>query len=301
MKKIIKIIKIIIPEKLSNFIEYKLIPPQLYLKYKFEKKFGKKLNFKNPQTFNEKLQWKKLYDKNPLYTKCSDKYTVRDYVKNKIGEKYLIPLQLVTSKPNKINFDELKIPYIIKSNHGTSQLIIIKEKKEINKKMIFTTCKKWLNTNLYHTTKETQYLNIPPKIIIENLLLDENNNIPEDYKFHCFGGKVEFIQVDIDRFSNHKRMIVDKNWKIKPFMHAPKKNSKSIYETGTIKKPLNLNKMIKIAENLSSEFNYVRVDLYNINGKIYFGELTFTHGSGFESFFPEKYDLIYGKKIKIKN
>jgi len=265
-------------ETIYRLIGKYIIPKEVYLKYKFKKTFGFPLNLSNPRTFNEKLQWKKLYDHNPLYTSCSDKYAVREYVKQKIGEKYLISLQYVTDKPETIPFDKLKIPFIIKSNHGSSRNILIYKKEEINKEKIKKNCSKWLKENYYYYEKEWQYKNINPRIIIEKMLLNDKNEVPEDYKFHCFNGKVEFIQVDTGRFSNHKRTIFNKEWSKLPFRYCLKLNNKPAYgEDNNIKKPINLSEMILIAKKLSEGFTYVRVDLYSLNNKIYFGELTFTH------------------------
>jgi hypothetical protein len=303
----IKISKLLISNRciliIYHFFLYKLIPSKIYIKRRFKKIFGYSLNLQNPQTFNEKLQWKKFYDHNPLYAKCSDKYAVREYVKDKVGEEYLIPLIFITRNPKEIPFDKLKPPYIIKSNHGSSRNIFIYNQGEINKKEIVKECSKWLKENYYYYGKEWQYKNIKPKIVIEKLLLTNENNIPNDYKFHCFNGKVEFIQVDFDRFSDHKRTLFDINWYKMPFIYSPKMKNQSLpkyQEDFLIQDPGTLKKMVNIAQNLSTEFDYVRVDLYLLNEKIYFGELTFTPESGFACFFPEKYDLIYGNKIKLQ-
>jgi hypothetical protein len=304
----IKISKLLISNKcilmIYHFFLYKLIPSKINIKRRFKKTFGYNLNLKDPQTFNEKLQWKKFYDHNTLYTQCSDKFAVREYVKNKIGEEFLIPLLFITEDPLEIPFNKLKPPYIIKSNHGSSRNLFVYDREDINKKKITEECASWLKENYYYYGKEWQYKNIKPKIIIEKLLLTKENNIPNDYKFHCFKGKVEFIQVDSDRFGNHKRTLFDINWNKMPFIYSPKMKNQNLpkyQEDFLIQDLVTLNKMVDTAQNLSAEFDYVRVDLYLLNEKIYFGELTFTPGSGFECFFPEKYDLIYGNKIKLQN
>lgn len=299
IEKIKNLIKKTFLKDIYIHIKYKLIPSKIYIKIKFRKTFGFKLNLNYPKTFNEKLQWKKFYDHNPIYTLCSDKYAVREYIKKNIGEKYLIPLLFVTDEPDKIPFNKIKPPYVIKSNHGSSRNIFIYNEQEINKKKIVKECNNWLKENYYYYGKEWQYKNIKPKIIIEKLLLNKKNEIPKDYKFHCFNGKVEFIQVDTDRFTNHKRTIYDKTWKKLPFKYCAKVNNKPVYDEKIVKKPNNYDKLLKVAEKLSEDFNYVRVDLYLVNKKIFFGELTFTPGSGFECFFLNKYDLIYGEKIKL--
>jgi len=290
-------------DKIYRYFLYRIIPSKMYINRRFRNTFGFKLNIKDPKTFNEKLQWKKFYDRKSIYTLCSDKYLVREYAKKKIGKEYLIPLLFATEDPNKIPFETLEYPYIIKSNHGSSRNIFIHNKNDIDKNKIISECKNWLKENYYYYGKEWQYKNIKPKIVIEKLLLDDKNNIPNDYKFHCFNGQVEFIQVDSNRFNDHKRTIFDINWDKMPFIYSP--NVKSLRlpkykEDLSISKPVLLKEMLKIASILASDFNYVRVDLYNLNQKIYFGELTFIPEAGFGLFFPNKYDLLYGEKLKIK-
>ncbi len=272
-----------------------------YVYKKFKQVFGYEPNFKNPQTLNEIINFRKLYDKNPLYTYCSDKITVREFVKKYVGEEILIPLIGIFSHPNEINFHKIKYPCMIKTNHGSGFNIPIfqppswYQKIFIKNKLLY-----WLKLNYYFFEREWQYRNIEPKIIIEELLLDENNKIPKDYKFHCIGGKVEFIQVDVDRFSSHKRSFYSRHWKELDFTWSP------VTEKGEIKykkappqpKPELLNEMINIAEKLAKPFYYVRVDLYLVNNRIYFGELTFTPGAGYEKFIPDKYDRIFGQKVR---
>jgi len=281
-----------------EFIVHRLVPAKIMVSMIFFKKQGYKLNLKNPKTLNEKLQWKKFNDKKENYIVCSDKFMVRDVISKEMGNNFLIPLLFETINPDNIPFDDLGENYIIKSNHGSGQNIIIKDKNSINKNITIKECKKWLKINYYHIGKEWQYKNIKPRIIIEKLLMDKNGEVPDDYKFHCFNGKVEFIQVDTGRFSNHKRSFFNIDWKLLPFTWCGTKNGNPSYLiNNNISKPDLLKEMIGFAQKLSKNFNYVRVDLYSLDNKIYFGELTFTHGSGFESFFPNKYDAIYGEKL----
>lgn len=288
---------------LYEYFIYRFIPSKIYINRRFKNIFGFKLNLRNPKTFNEKLQWKKFFDKNPIYTLCSDKHLVREYVEKKIGKEYLIPLLYVTEDPEVIPFEKIKYPCVIKPNHGCSRNIFVYDKKDIDSKKIINECKNWLRENYYYYGKEWQYKNIKPKIVIEKLLLDDKNNIPNDYKFHCFDGKVEFIQVDSDRFGDHKRTMFGTNWSKMPFIYSPVIKSTRLPELKedlAISKPILLKQMLEIAGILSSNFDYVRVDLYTLNQKIYFGELTFTSGSGFIPLLPNKYDLVYGEKLKLK-
>lgn len=266
----------------------------------FKKTFSYKLDLKNPKTLNEKLQWKKIYDRKDIYTLCSDKYKVRDYIDERIGAQYLIPLILATDNPKKIKYEELPDSFIMKYNHNSGHNIIVRKKGYAQIEKIRLEGRRWLKRNYYQTSKEWQYKNIKPLIIVEKLLVDENGNVPLDYKFHCFHEKVEAIQVDIDRFENHKRNFYDTNWKLLPFIWCTFKNAKPLWGNGRdIDRPILLKEMIDVAEKLSKGFDYVRVDLYSFENKVYFGEMTFTHGGGYEMFYPAEYDKIFGEKLKL--
>lgn len=279
-------------KKLKYFIRYKLIPDEKYIKYKFKKYFGYELDLKNPRTINEKLQWLKLYDRTSLHTKCADKFEVREYVEKKIGSEYLIPLVFHTFNYKDINAENLpNFPVVAKTNHARGVCIIRDKNKEdfyqIQKKL-----KEELKNNFYYRTREWQYKNIKPRIIVEKLLLDENDNIPYDYKFICMNGKVEFIQVDMDRFTEHRKTLYNTNWEKLDFGWN--------YPIGDdIEKPKMLHKMVELAEVLSKDFDFVRVDFYTIYEKIYFGELTFHPAGGFGKFTPHKIDLELGKKLHL--
>ena len=272
--------------KIILFLSRLLVPSdELFVKLNYRRKFNKKLNLKNPKTFSEKIQWIKLNETNPLMTICSDKVLVRDYVKNIIGEDYLIPVLGVYDSVDEIDFDNLPDEFVIQCNHDSSSTNIITDKSQITddlKKFY----KERLKENYYNYTRERHYKNIIPKIVVSELLKDEETHEEiKDYKLFCFDGKVKYIQVDSTRFSNHQRTVFDVNWN--------KVNSKWRYEycNPEPSKPEQLSEMIEIAEKLSKDFYLVRVDLYNINKKIYFGELTFTPVSGFEKFEKEEFDL----------
>ena len=283
------------------FINYRFLSDKAAIKRKFKKTFGYKLNLENPQTLNEKIQWLKLNYRTNLHTLCADKLAVRDYVKEKIGEKHLVPLVYFTNKLKELTLNKLPdYPVIIKTNHDSGGTIIVKDKQTFNIKN--NKLKIHLKQNYYISSKEWQYKKIKPSILIEKLLIDEHGNIPMDYKFHCFLGKVEVIQVDIDRLTTHRRNFYDKQWNLLPFMWVKKYKTKLI-ETSTsnkvIPKPKTLEEMIDIAEKLSSPFYYVRIDLYLVGTQIYFGEITFHHGGGFEIIYPQEFDKILGDKLKL--
>lgn len=275
---------------------YKKLSPSLYpeeLKKWYKKNTGMELNLNSPKTFNEKLQWLKIYNATPLKTKLADKYLVRDWVKEKIGEEYLTPLIGVYDRFEDINIKELPERFALKCNHGASWNIIVKDKKDFNSKEAQKKFKKWLKTNFaFHAGLEMQYKNIPPKILVEEYLDIPNN--PIEYKMFCFNGKFEFCLLELDFFgSNPQRAFYDRNWQECPFKigKMPKKSLD--------KKPKNFDKMVELAEILCQGFAFVRVDFYDVNGKIYFGEMTFTSGSGLSYFEPQEYNLKLGEMITL--
>lgn len=280
-----------IPKWIYDLYRYNIQSDTDFLKSKFKLTFGRELDLKNPKTFNEKIQWLKLNDRRPLYTTCADKFAVRDYIKENIGEEYLIPLVLITDKTEDITPSKLPdYPFIIKPTHASGQYIIVNDKSQVNWQTVKKTIDKWLNVNYYYRLREWQYKDIPPAIIVEKLLIDERGVIPRDVKIHCFNGKIEFIEVHEDRLTNHTKTHYDENWKVLNF--------KSYFTEGKLSKPpITFEKMKTISKILSKDFHYVRVDLYELNGKIYFGELTFHPGSGFKAYEPEEQDLILGQKL----
>lgn len=271
----------------------RLIPDKLYLKIKYRIKFNKKLNLKNPSTYNEKLQWLKLYDRRPEYIKMVDKFEVRKIIKEKVGEEYLIPLIGVYNKFEDINFEELPDQFVIKTTHDCGGIIICKDKSKLDINAAKKKINKHLKTNYYYMHREWPYKNIFPRIIIEEYIVDESAVELKDYKFFCFHGEPKMLFVATNRGIDTRFNFYDLNFK-KIDLEQHYKNSNKIIE-----KPKNFDKMIEIARKLSEGFPHIRVDLYNINGKILFGELTLYHFSGFEKFNPEEYDRILGKEIKI--
>ena len=269
-------------------------------KKKFKKKLGYKLNLKHPKSFNEKVVFKKIYDRNPLLTRTADKVAVRDYVKEvlgeKEGEKHLIPLLYVTNKPKTIPFEKLPKDFVIKANHGSGWNIIVRNGK-YNKKEIIKKCEAWLNTPYGLNKMEWAYKNIPRKIIIEKFLKDKNNQSPKDYKFHMFHGKCKMIQINQGAFSNKDSRtltLYNSEWNKIENVFWEFKSTKKIL------KPKNLKEMINISKKLSKEFDYVKVDLYTLNNKIYVGELTNYPTSGNPTINPTSFDFELGKHWKIK-
>lgn len=290
IKKIIKrILKFEKIESLRFRILYFLKNDETVIRDRYKIIFGKELNLENPKSFNEKIQWRILRDRKDIYTRLADKYLVREYVREKIGEKYLIKLLGVYEKAEDINYDNLPNKFVLKCNHDSGSVIICKDKYIFDKKIANKKLNYFLKRNFYYMTREWHYKNIKPLIICEELLSDKHSELC-DYKFHCFDGKIEMIQVANNSHTGNNMYDVD--WKLLPFNYLRDNH-------GDLKQPKNLDEMKKIAEKLAQEFNYIRVDLYNLNGKIYFGEMTFTPNAGFGKFSPEKYDYYYGEKINV--
>ncbi len=255
---------------------------------------GYKLNLKTPKTFNDKLNWLKLYDCTPIKTKLVDKYAVRDYIKDKIGEEYLIPLLGVWDKFDDIDFEKLPNQFVLKANHGSATNVIVKDKNNFNKQEAKVKFDKWLTENYgFKNGFELQYRDVPPKIIAEKYMADLEGDI-YDYRFFCFNGEPKYLWLDVKSGTpNHERAIYDLKWNLQDYTVGWKPISKKVEE------PENWTKMFEIAKTLSAGFAFVRVDLYNLNGKIYFGELTFTPQSGMCKFSKQEADVHYGELITL--
>ena len=244
----------------------------------------------HPETYNDKIQWLKLYDMSSQKTQLADKYLVREWVAQKIGKKYIIPMYGVWESFSDIKFDMLPNKFVLKCNHGSANNIIVNNKLDINYLNLKKQFDYWMSINYgFKNGFELQYKDIVPKIIAEYKLENQDGTQVEDYKFFVFNGEVKLIQVDIDRFKNHRRNFYTIDWKYIPVS--------VLYPTDAsvnLKKPDCLDKMIDIAQVLGKEFYHVRVDLYLVSGKIFFGEMTFTHGSGVEQFYPTSFGKIMG-------
>lgn len=269
-----------------------IVPERFFIKRMFRLKLGYELDLENPQTFNEKISWLKLNERNPLQTLCADKYAVRNYVREKIGEQYLIPLLYHTDNPDDIVSENLPdVPHIIKANHNSGGAVVITDKSKVDFAEVRKSLREQLGRNYYHLWKEWQYKNIKPRIVVEKLLLD-GSNIPNDYKFHCFNGKVEFIQVDLERFTEHKRNLYDLDWNLM--------DCRWIYENGpAVEKPPALEQMIVLAETIAKDFRLVRVDFYTLGSSIYFGEITFHPETGMGVFYPSEWDKKLGDRLAL--
>ena len=268
------------------------------LTYKiFNEVVGYNLNLENPKTFNEKLQWLKLYYNDPLCTKCADKYEVRDYVKNLIGEEYLIPLLGAYDNAEDIDFDSLPNQFVLKVNWGSGQNIIVKDKSKLNIEDTKKTLNEWmkLKSNHYYYFYEWPYKNIKPKILCEKYMANENIENLTVYKTFCFGSKPYLFQVIIDDKTEKERInYYDLNWN----KLILKQNFQNFDHD--MPKPPTLDLMIEFAEKLSKGFPYfVRVDFYEVNNKIYFSEYTFYSDAGLAKFTPDDWDIKLGNLINL--
>lgn len=265
-----------------------------YLKVYYFIKTGKRLNLKDPKSFNEKIQWLKLYNKQPLYSIMVDKYNVKKYVSQLIGDEYIIPTLGVWSSFEKINFENLPNQFVLKTTHDSGGVEICKNKENFNFKKARKHLNKSLRTKFYLRGKEWPYKGVKPLILAEPFMVDESNYELKDYKIFTFNGKPKFIQVDFDRFSNHKRNIYDTDWNFidVEIQYSNDKNK-------IINRPSSLNKMLELAKKLSKNTPHLRVDFYVILSKIYFGELTFFTESGFAKFSDKDFEYTLGALIKL--
>lgn len=299
LKKIIKNKKVI--KMYHNLIlgiknkYYSMLPEKKHLDILFGQAYGRPVNWDNPKTFNEKLQWLKVNNKNPEHTKLVDKYEVREYIKETIGEEYLIPLIGVWDRVEDIDFDSLPDKFVLKCTHGSGCNIICTDKNKLDIKNAKKKLNKWMKTNYYYFSREWPYKNVKPRIVAEKFMKDDNSSDLKDYKFLCFNGKVKCCLVTSERNSNELKLnFFDENWNDLPFENLYPRTDKKIA------KPANYDQMIKLSEILSANNAFLRVDFYDINGKIYFGELTFFHGGGFLIFQPEEWDYKFGDLLNLK-
>lgn len=273
----------------------KSIPDKTFIKWYFKRYMGYSIDIDNPKTLNEKITWLKLYDRTDLHTLVADKYTVRSYIEKKIGKEYLIPLLFHTKDASELIPENLPdCSFIIKNNHDSGGYVIVKDKSAIDWPAVQKGFRRSLKDNFYFATREWQYKNIEPRIIVEELLTTEDGEIPNDYKLHCFNGKLAFVHVDISRFGDRRRNLYDPNWNFIPCVWQ--------YENGEMEeKPKLFEEMKRLAETIAKDFIYSRVDFYAVKGKIYFGEITFHHHSGTQKFKTEGCDLKFGKLLKLPN
>ena len=274
----------------------RLLPDKLYLNLIYYRLFGKFINFQDPQTFNEKLQWLKLHDRKPIYTTMVDKYAVKDYVASIIGSDYIIPTLGVWDRFDEIDFESLPKQFVLKCTHDSGGLVIVKDKDKLDVKIAKKKINKSLKRNYYWMGREWPYKDVKPRIIAEPYLEDTKTAELRDYKFFCFDGVAKALFIATDRQNVGEDTKFD--FYDMDFRHLDIKNG---HDNAGIPpaKPETFEKMKHYAEILSQNIPHLRVDFYEVNGKTYFGELTFSHWSGFVPFEPKKWDEIFGSWIKL--
>ena len=276
-------------------------PDALFTKLKYRVKMGHSLNLKHPKLFTEKMQWIKLYDRNDFQTICADKYAVRDYLGKSFGEEYLIPLLYETTNVNDIKPENIPDCHcILKTNHDSGHYLIIRDKTKVDYAKLRVNLKSWLARNYYNHSKEWQYKNINPhRIIVEKLLETKAGKIPNDYKLHYINGELQFVYVAFDREGVNDRCVFDKNWNRLPFVWVAPKQYYEGMNTTDVPCPDSFAKMKEFGDEIAKKFKVVRVDFYDVDGKLYFGEITLHHGSGMDHFYPAEYDKIFGDKLVL--
>lgn len=276
----------------------RFLPDSIMLPLQYRMKLGRKLNLKNPQRFTEKLQWYKMNYRNPVMHQCVDKYLVREYVMSKGLDSILVPLIGKYDNLDQIDWNTLPDQFVIKTTHGGGGLNVIvcddKSKlsmEDVKKKIVFDPHSVMVNG----LGREWAYYGLSFGIVVEELLINRENPVAgiNDYKIFCYGGHAKYIIVDVDRYIGHKRNFYDRDWNN---LHVTSDCPASDRE---IERPENLDEMLKVAEKLSEDFPYVRVDLYSVDGKVFFGELTFYPWSGYVQYTPDEADFWFGKDFDL--
>lgn len=282
--------------RLKNWL-YFLLPDKLYLEIKFKKLMGYPLNLKDPKTFSEKLQWLKLYNRRPEYTKMVDKYAVKDYVSNIIGQEYIIPTLGVWDRVEEIDWEGLPSSFVLKCTHDSGGVVICKDKSSLDREAAVKKLSHSFKNNYYKMWREWPYKNVPKRIIAEEYVEPGSglNDLP-DYKFFCFDGEVRAMFIATER--QVKGTEVKFDFYDSDFHHLPfKQGHENADEMPN--KPLNFDLMKELASKLSKGIPHVRVDFYEVDNRVFFGELTLFHFSGMMPFRPEKWDYTFGDMLKL--
>lgn len=273
-----------------------IIPDKLYLKMLYFATMGKILNLDNPVSFSEKLQWLKLYDRNPNYTKMVDKIEAKKYVASIIGNNYIIPTIAEYNSVEEINWESLPDQFVLKCTHDSGGIVVCSNKSELDIESSINKLRNSLKKSYYPQNREWPYKNVKPRLICEKYMVDESGYELKDYKWFCFNGEVKALFIATDRNNPNEETkfdFFDADFNHLPFTNGHPNSKRKI------KKPKGFKKMKELASILSKGFPHLRVDFYDINGKIYFGELTFFHWSGLMPFYPDKWDYKFGSWIKL--
>ena len=285
--------KMIVPMGQNGLLNF--IPDRKYLKMAFKAELGYPLNLEKPTTYNEKLQWLKLYDRKPEYTLYADKYRVREFIAETIGDRYLIPLIGAYQTSGEIPWDKLPERFALKCNHGSGTNIICKDKTKLDIPTAKQEIDRWLKYNAYWRGREWCYKDIKPCVICEEFYSAPDGNTPDDYKFMCFNGEPKLIQVHHDRFGDHTLDFMDVNWEKTGIVQGPRNSEKQI------PKPATFDEMMEIARILARGMIYARIDLYSTDREVKFGEITMYPTSGFAPFGDIRTDYLLGSWIRLPN
>jgi hypothetical protein len=280
------------PEKWRHLLR-RWIPDALYILYKCLRDFrvghGAYPNILRPQSFSEKIQHRKLFDRRRIFVQFADKLLVRDYVRNRIGAECLTELYHVAEDPNDIPLDKLPDRFVMKPTHGCGWISIVRDKSSVTAAELSALASNWLSQNYFWRSAEWIYKDLKPRVLFEELLDDGHGGVPYDIKFFVFDGRVAFITVDVDRFGDHRRNSYDRDWNVLHFGFQRASTDRKV------PRPERLDEMIRYAEMLSAGFDFLRIDLYSIGERIVFGEITTTPASGLEPFWPGGVDSEIGR------
>ena len=276
--------------KILKKIKYamRIVPDKAYIQMYYFAHFKRFCNLRNPETYNEKLNWLKLHDRNEEYTKLVDKYEVKEYIASIIGEDYIIPTLGVWNHFDDIDFEKLPNQFVLKCTHDSEGLVIVKDKSKLDKVAAKEKIEAALKQNFYYIGREWPYKNVKPRIIAEKYMEDHVDGELRDYKFFCFDGQPKAMFIASDRASDHVKF----DYFDLEFNHLDIKQ-KYPHAQNTLRKPETFDKMIEFSKILSKGFPHVRVDFYEVDGRLYFGELTFYHFCGFMPFEPSKWDKTF--------
>jgi hypothetical protein len=265
------------------------------IRRRFKSRFGKFPDLKHPKTFSEKVIHKLLYDRRPILTDVADKIKMRDFVQSRVGKQYLSQIYQITKNPEEINWDALPSQFVLKTNHGSGWNIIVSDKNNIDKAAATAQLREWTKKNFYRWHREWAYRGIKPLVFVEEMLQDENNRLPEDWKFFTFSGRALYLQCDRNRFLDHQQNLYDRN--------LTRVDVRYVSDNFPLDPmfPANMEEMFDVAERLGKGFDFIRVDLYNIKGRIVVGELTNYPNAGLIPFKPAEFDEQLGSHWKLLN
>lgn len=275
---------------------YKFLPQKIYIKFFYEYYSGKRLDYNNPIEFNQKISWLKVFYHPKILNQLVDKYAVREYVKEKIGVKYLNECYAVYDCPSDINFEELPNSFVIKGVHGSGFNLLVQDKSTLNVDEALSKLVEWSKKNYYYQQGlEWAYKDVKPRFIAEKYLTEFEKGSITDYKFYCFNGEPKFVEVHLDRVEAHKSAFYDLEFNKLPFRDGPIDK----WIVNDVIKPSNFEEMQELASKLADRLPFVRVDLYSIKNEIIFGEMTFYPADARDDFYPSEYNKIIGNYLEL--